>query len=89
MSDIVAKLESREEHLEPEDVEARLLQRQEKEIRIHLVAETLDGMKKRATVALQDPEGSKWSILCDEGAQLGGEDSAPPPLIYFSAAIAF
>ena len=46
-------------------------------------------MKKQATVTLEAPEGSTWSIVCDEGAYLGGDDTAPPPLVYFSAAVAF
>jgi len=29
-----------------------------------------------------------FSITCDEGAYLAGEDTAPPPLAYFSAGIA-
>jgi hypothetical protein len=45
--------------------------------------------KKRATVTLEQPEGSTFSIICDEGAYLAGEDTAPPPLAYFSAGIAF
>jgi hypothetical protein len=32
---------------------------------------------------------SRWEMHSDEGAALGGEDTAPPPLAYFSAAIAF
>jgi uncharacterized OsmC-like protein len=28
-------------------------------------------------------------IICDEGAYLGGDDSAPPPLAYYSVSIAF
>lgn len=30
-----------------------------------------------------------FEILCDEGINLGGADSAPPPLAYFAASIAF
>ena len=30
-----------------------------------------------------------FEILCDEGAQMGGDNSAPPPLAYFGASIAF
>jgi hypothetical protein len=29
------------------------------------------------------------TAACDEGAYLGGDNEAPPPLVYFSAAIAF
>ena len=56
---------------------------------MRLSAEFLEDMKKQATVTLEAPEGSTWSIGCDEGAYLGGDDTAPPLLVYFSAAVAF
>lgn len=31
----------------------------------------------------------RFEILCDEGSAIGGDDSAPPPLAYFGAALAF
>lgn len=31
----------------------------------------------------------KFEIVCDEGKNLGGDDTAPPPLAYFAASIAF
>ena len=31
----------------------------------------------------------KFEMICDEGKNLGGDDSAPPPLAYFAASIAF
>ena len=46
-----------------------------------------DGMRKEATVL--DITGEKWKIICDEGPYLNGADSAPPPLAYFSAGMAF
>ena len=30
-----------------------------------------------------------FEMICDEGEMLGGDNSAPPPLAYFAAAIAF
>jgi uncharacterized OsmC-like protein len=30
-----------------------------------------------------------FEIICDESAQIGGDDSAPPPLAYFAASVAF
>ena len=63
------------------------------EIRVHVSAESLDGQRKRAEVwgetATGAPRNSRWQMYCDEGKALGGEDSAPPPLAYFSAGIAF
>ncbi len=38
--------------------------------------------QKRATFA-------QFELLCDEGAAIGGDDTAPPPLAYFAAALAF
>jgi hypothetical protein len=30
-----------------------------------------------------------FEIACDEGEQIGGDNTAPPPLAYFAASIAF
>jgi len=38
--------------------------------------------RKRATFG-------HFEIFCDESAQIGGDDSAPPPLAYFAASIGF
>jgi uncharacterized OsmC-like protein len=46
-----------------------------------------DGMRKEAVV--EDITGEKWKMTCDEGPYLNGADSAPPPLAYFSAGMAF
>ncbi|MGI9472399.1 MAG: OsmC-related (seleno)protein, partial [Rubripirellula sp.] len=43
----------------------------------------------RATVRVDQPHGSSFEIICDEGPYLGGDDSAPPPLAYYSASLAF
>lgn len=59
------------------------------EIRVKLTAESRDNMKKRALVALEAPGFAPFSMWCDEGTSVGGDDSAPAPLAYFSAAIAF
>ena len=63
-----------------------------RDICIHVSARTLDGQKKRAEVwneGVGRPPGSRFAIICDEGKRVGGEDSAPAPLAYFSAGIAF
>lgn len=63
-----------------------------RDIRIHVSARTLDGQKKRAEVWSEGqgrPMGSRFAIVCDEGKRIGGDDSAPPPLAYFSAGVAF
>ena len=47
-----------------------------------LEAATQERQLKRATFA-------QFEMLCDEGAAIGGDDTAPPPLAYFGAALAF
>jgi len=89
MDEIIKKVVSRTAKPGPGSVPGSLQPHQDRELRVSLEAESLDGMKKRAIVTLEQPEGSTFSIICDEGAYLGGEDTAPPPLAYFSAAIAF
>ena len=59
------------------------------EIRIHVSAESVGKMKKRAVVRSGRTDGNAWEILCDEGKRIGGDDSAPAPLAYYSAGIAF
>ena len=55
---------------------------------MHVEARSLEGMKE-AVVTLEQPVGRVFRMRCDEGACLAGDDTAPPPLSYFSAAIAF
>ena len=89
MEEIVKKLVSRAAKPGLGSVPGSLQPQQDRELRVAIEAESLEGMKKRAIVTLEQPEGSSFSIICDEGAYLAGEDSAPPPLAYFSAGIAF
>lgn len=58
---------------------------------INVRAESVGGHKKvaEAWATVGGTDLSRWRIHCDEGAQIGGEDSAPPPMVYFGAAIAF
>ena len=60
-----------------------------KVLRVRLTAEAREKMRKRALVSIDLPGFSPFVMWCDEGTSLGGEDSAPAPLAYFSAAIAF
>jgi hypothetical protein len=64
----------------------------DRQICFRVTASTSAGQKKVAEVwseAGGQPASSRWRIQCDEGARLGGEDSAPSPLAYFTAAVAF
>ncbi|MEL7538925.1 MAG: OsmC family protein [Pseudomonadota bacterium] len=56
---------------------------------VNLVAESGEGMQKRALVEPNLPTWSPFELNCDEGGALGGTDDAPPPLGYLSAGIAF
>ena len=49
---------------------------------IEVDGEALERMRKQANFR-------EFTIHCDEGPRLGGDDSAPPPLAYFAAAIMF
>lgn len=89
MEEIVKKIVSRSAKPGTGGVPGSLQPHQDRELRVAIEAESLEGMKKRATVTLEQPEGSTFSMICDEGAYLDGEDTAPPPLAYFSAGIAF
>jgi hypothetical protein len=60
-----------------------------KALRVRLTAKSREKMRKRALVSIDLPGFSPFVMWCDEGTSLGGDDSAPAPLAYFSAAIAF
>lgn len=61
------------------------------DLEVHVIAELLDGpgMVKRGTVKPNIPTFSAFELLCDEGAVIGGTDTAPAPLSYLAAGIAF
>lgn len=56
---------------------------------VNLSAEVVDGMLKRAVVEPNLPSWGSFQLICDEGTALGGQDTAPPPLGYMAAGIAF
>jgi hypothetical protein len=58
-------------------------------ILVRVSAEIVGGERKRALVVQDVPKGSEWELFSDEGPALGGEDTAPEPLTYFGAAVAF
>ena len=63
--------------------------RQGHELRLVVEARALEKQRKEARVTLTSPAGTPFTIHCDEGAYLNGDDTAPPPLAYLSASIAF
>lgn len=54
-----------------------------------LTAEALGGALKRAIVKPNLPGWGTFEIRCDEGPSIGGTDTAPAPLAYLSAGVAF
>ncbi|MEM1104153.1 MAG: OsmC-related (seleno)protein, partial [Pseudomonadota bacterium] len=56
---------------------------------VNVAAETMEGMLKRAVVEPNLPSWGSFQLICDEGGALGGTDTAPPPLGYMAAGIAF
>ena len=60
------------------------------------VERTDDGMRFTFDVAATTAERQlkrasfdTFEILCDEGAAIGGDNTAPSPLAYFASALAF
>ena len=84
MEHIVRKLEPLDI---PADQPSRPTDGTRRDIILNVEAETLQRQQKRAVV--RNTRGGGFEMYCDEGAQLGGDDEAPPPLAYFSAGIAF
>ena len=56
-------------------------------ITMSVEAETMEKQLKRATV--KAGRGGTFEVWCDESTFVGGDDSAPSPLAYFSLGIAF
>ena len=57
-----------------------------REIVIEADAEALEKMRKEGHAKIHE---TTYTIHCDEGKNLGGDDSAPPPLAYFCTSLAF
>jgi hypothetical protein len=92
MDEIVTKVGEAPSSADVDSGRASAQQSVERDIRVYVSAKTVGHQKKRAevwTTAQGSRWGSRFAILCDEGKAIGGEDSAPPPLAYFSAGIAF
>jgi uncharacterized OsmC-like protein len=44
---------------------------------------------KKATIFSNVPNGGTWEVISDEGTAIGGEGSAPSPLMYFAVGMGF
>ncbi len=53
-----------------------------REIVVEADAETLERMRKEG-------RARGFTVYCDEGGHIGGENTAPPPLAYFALAVGF
>ncbi len=53
-----------------------------REILMEADAETLERMRKEG-------HARGFTVYCDEGERVGGENTAPPPLAYFGLELAF
>lgn len=53
-----------------------------REITLEADAETLERMRKEG-------HARGFTVYCDEGERIGGDNSAPPPLAYFGLSLAF
>ena len=63
---------------------------QKRDLLLEVEARPAQNMRKEARVTILEPaKGATYDIACDEGFWLGGDNTAPPPLAYFSASIAF
>ena len=61
------------------------------DLEVHVLAELVPGpgLVKRGYVKPNIPSFGAFELYCDEGAVIGGSDTAPAPLSYLAAGIAF
>ena len=53
-----------------------------REIQMEADAETLEKLRKEG-------HARGFTVICDEGPRVGGDNTAPPPLAYFGLSLAF
>ena len=61
------------------------------DLEVHVIADLLPGkgLRKRGIVKPNIPSFGAFELYCDEGTSIGGTDTAPAPLSYLAAGIAF
>ena len=61
------------------------------DLEVHVLAELMPGpgLVKRCYVKPNVPGFGAFELYCDEGLSIGGADTAPAPLSYLAAGIAF
>lgn len=68
----------------------RMLQgEQRRDVVLEAASRFTGGMRQEAVVRVVQPAGGTYTLVCDEGAHMGGEDSAPPPLAFFLGGVVF
>jgi len=50
---------------------------------------SFDVRAKKGPKQTKQAQFDRFEIVCDESSLIGGDDSAPPPLAYFAASVAF
>ncbi len=53
-----------------------------REVVMEVDAEMLERQQKRG-------EARGFTVMCDEGGRIGGDNTAPPPMAYFALSIGF
>jgi hypothetical protein len=60
-----------------------------RDVVVSVSARAAGRQRKEGRVTMVQPAGETYTIASDEGSYLGGEASAPSPLMFFSASLAF
>ena len=72
-------------------IETAKKSREGMDLEVHVLAELVPGpgLVKRGYVKPNIPTFGAFELYCDEGAAIGGSDTAPAPLSYLAAGVAF
>lgn len=62
---------------------------QNRDVVLEAEAAWIGGKRQQAQVRVVSPPSRVYTLVCDEGAHMGGEDSAPPPLAFFMVGVVF
>ncbi|MCI0712341.1 MAG: OsmC family protein [Chloroflexi bacterium] len=62
---------------------------QKRTLHVHGSAQWTSSMQMETTIQLLKPLGSVFRFVCDEVSDVGGNETAPPPLAYLSAGVGF
>ena len=89
-TDIISKLQTAEKVFGVEGGAGSSLQPEQKRtLLVRGEAKWIEGMLMESDIELLKPIGSTFRFRCDETRKSGGTESAPPPLAYLTAGMAF